>query len=159
MNTDKLNKWLSLLANIGVVIGLALLIFEIRQNSELVRAQIHQARSDAYVSARQELADSEHIIVVWQKLEAAGGPRNVSALSTLDPLETHRLYRYLQARAGDYDNLFYQHRQGYLDEEFYESRVKVSVKYFAPLWLELGVLDNMTPSFKNEVERLTTEGN
>ena len=34
MNADNLNKWLTLVANVGVVIG-------------LVRAQIHQARSDS----------------------------------------------------------------------------------------------------------------
>lgn len=103
MNTDKINKWLTLVANVGVVIGLALLIFEIRQNSELVRAQVHQAR------------------------------------------------------AGDYDNLYYQFRQGYLDEGYYHTRIEPSIKLFANTWLTHGILDNMSASFKAEVERLAAE--
>ena len=39
MNADNVNKWLTLSANIGVVIGLILLLVELDQNSDLVRAQ------------------------------------------------------------------------------------------------------------------------
>lgn len=38
MNADNVNKWLTLSANIGVVIGLVLLIVEIGQNTEMMRA-------------------------------------------------------------------------------------------------------------------------
>ncbi len=44
MKADNVNKWLTLSANIGVVIGLVLLLIELDQNSDLLRAQIHQAR-------------------------------------------------------------------------------------------------------------------
>ena len=52
MNADSVNKWLTLSTNIGVVIGLVLLLVELDQNADLVRAQIHQARSDAHVGHR-----------------------------------------------------------------------------------------------------------
>jgi len=157
MNTDKINKWLTLVANVGVVIGLALLIFEIRQNSELVRAQVHQARSDAYVTTRQDLADSEFLLPAFEKFVAAGGFTDVSALDALDPLDAARVYRYMQSRAGDYDNLYYQFRQGYLDEGYYHTRIEPSIKLFANTWLTHGILDNMSASFKAEVERLAAE--
>ena len=32
MNTEKLNRWLALGANVGVLIGLILLVYEVRQN-------------------------------------------------------------------------------------------------------------------------------
>lgn len=44
MNVDNVDRWLTLGANIGVLVGLALLIVELGQNSDLVRTQIHQAR-------------------------------------------------------------------------------------------------------------------
>ncbi len=47
MNSDNVNKWLTLSANIGVVFGLILLLVELDQNSDLLRSQIHQSRSDA----------------------------------------------------------------------------------------------------------------
>ena len=43
MNAEKVNTWLSLGANIGVVIGLMLLIIEIGQNTDMMRAQIIKA--------------------------------------------------------------------------------------------------------------------
>jgi len=36
---DRANRWLTLVANIGILIGLALIIVEIRQNAELLRLQ------------------------------------------------------------------------------------------------------------------------
>jgi hypothetical protein len=39
MNSDKVNKWLTLVANVGILIGLVLVGFEIRQNSDLLRLQ------------------------------------------------------------------------------------------------------------------------
>ena len=44
MDTDKMNRWLTLGANVGVLIGLILLLFEIRQNSDLMRSQIATPR-------------------------------------------------------------------------------------------------------------------
>jgi len=40
--------------NMGVVVGLALLLIELDQNSDLVRAQIHQDRSAEWVANRFE---------------------------------------------------------------------------------------------------------
>ncbi len=40
MNFDKFNKWLTLGANIGVVLGLIILIIEVRQNTSLTRATL-----------------------------------------------------------------------------------------------------------------------
>ena len=73
MSLDKFNRWITVSANIGIVIGLALLIFEIKQNSELVRAQIHQSRTDAYVSNSIAFADSELLLPAYNKVLAAGG--------------------------------------------------------------------------------------
>jgi len=40
MDMDRLNRWITLGANVGILIGLCLVGYEIRQNSALVRAQI-----------------------------------------------------------------------------------------------------------------------
>ena len=46
MKFGDLNQWLTLVANFGVVAGLMLLLVEINQNTEMVRAQINQSRAD-----------------------------------------------------------------------------------------------------------------
>ena len=40
---ERLNSWIALGANVGVLVGLALLVVEINQNNVLVRAQIEQS--------------------------------------------------------------------------------------------------------------------
>jgi len=40
MDMDRINSWVTLGANIGILIGLVLVGYEIRQNSALVRAQL-----------------------------------------------------------------------------------------------------------------------
>ena len=76
MNAESISRWLSLSANLGVVVGLVLLLIELDQNSDLVRAQIHQARSDEHVGYRIEFADSEFLLPARLKVEAAGGVGN-----------------------------------------------------------------------------------
>ena len=153
MNAEHVNRWLTLSANIGVVIGLILLLIELDQNSDLVRAQIHQARSDTWVSGRLALADTEHLLPAYQKFLAAGGPMDPSAIEALDPIESSRVYRYVQAVAGDYDNLFYQYQQGYLDEEYYQDAFRARVVRLAPVWDALG-LTGSRRSFVEEIDRI-----
>ncbi len=39
MNTEALNRWLTLTANVGVIAGIVFLAVEIRQNTDMMRAQ------------------------------------------------------------------------------------------------------------------------
>lgn len=157
MSTDDLHRWIALGANIGVVIGLALLVFELRQNSELVRAQIHQSRSDSFASERQAFADSEFLLPATVKMAAAGGIRDPASLGVLDATERERIRRYVQSRHADYDNLYYQYRLGYLDESFYRSRVASSIRRMLPMWTEFGFISDGTPEFQAEIRRISSE--
>jgi len=49
VDSDRINRWLTLIANIGVLIGIFLLIVEIDQNNGLMQAQIEQSRSETLV--------------------------------------------------------------------------------------------------------------
>ncbi len=80
MNTESVTRWLTLGANVGVLSGLILLLIELDQNSDLVRAQIHQARSDAHVLMKEDGADSEFLLPALLKFQSAGGPDNLDAM-------------------------------------------------------------------------------
>ncbi len=159
MDTDSVNKWLTLSANVGVVIGLILLLIEIDQNSDLVRAQIHQARSDAHVWMKEESADSEFLLPAMEKFRLAGGSKNMNAMDALTPIEAARVKRSMEAAHQDYDNLFYQYQQGYLDEEYYQYRVAPTIKELAPWWQKLDVFESggRRPSFDAEIDRLRSD--
>ncbi len=155
MNADNVNKWLTLSANIGVVFGLILLLIELDQNSDLVRAQIHQARSDAQITRIEDRADSEHVVPILEKIRPFGGFANLSSSDKLTPEELYRLRTFLQGRHQDYDNLFYQYQQGYLDEEYYQFGVSNAIRLFSPWWDKLGIFEDVRrPSFDAEIRRL-----
>ncbi len=155
MNADNVNKWLRLSANIGVVFGLFLLLVELDQNSDLVRAQIHQARADAAVARFENRADTEHLAALLEKFQQFGGFDNFSSTDELTPEELIRLRAFLQGRYWDSDNLFYQYQQGYLDEEYYQFVASNAIRLFSPWWDKLGIFENLgRPSFDAEIRRL-----
>ena len=158
MNADSVNRWLTFSANFGVVIGLILLLIELDQNSDLVRAQIHQARTDEHVTRIENRSNSEFLTPALQKFISAGGYGDdpVAATEQLSQIEAYRVRQFLQARATDYANLYYQFEQGYLDAEFYQVTVVSAIKRFGPIWEKLGVFsaDRRTPGFDAEISRI-----
>jgi hypothetical protein len=155
MNADRVNRWLTLGANIGVLIGIILLLVELDQNRDLARAQIHQDRSDAWVASRFARADSEFVAPIMEKIYAAGYPENMKAMDDLTPVELWRMHDVFSAFAGDYDNLYFQYQQGYLDEDFYKNRIEPSIRSMAPWWEKLGI--TAEHNLEKEIERMTEE--
>ena len=159
MNTESVNRWLTLGANVGVLVGLILLLIELDQNNDLVRAQIHQARSDAHVLTKWTGADTEFLLPALVKFESAGGLDNPDALDGLTPIEAARVVTAMEADHQDYDNLFYQYQRGYLDEEYYRHRIVPTIIKLAPWWEKLDIFETTgrRPSFDAEIARLLAE--
>ena len=158
MNADSVNRWLTLSANIGVVIGLILLLIELDQNSDLLRAQIHQARSDTHVGHRLNDVESEKWTAIRMKLADNGYPQDETSIDALTPEELLRYGDYIAARHSDLDNLHYHYQQGYLDEEYYQYKVVCAIRRNEPYWKKLGVFrTNVRPSFTAEIERIMQE--
>ncbi len=158
MAVNRINQWLTLGANIGVVIGLILLLIELDQNSDLLRAQIHQARSDTHVGHRLNDVESDKWTAIRMKLAENGYQRDVTSVDALTPEELFRFRDYIAARHTDLDNLYYQYQQGYLDEEYYRYRVSCAIRRRAPYWEKLHVFrTNVRPSFAAEIERIMQE--
>ena len=69
MDTDRLNRWLTLGANIGVLVGIILLVIEVRQNNENLvaqqRATYHASFSDLWGMAAE---DSELAEIIGKEL-------------------------------------------------------------------------------------------
>ncbi len=63
---DRINRWLTLGANIGVVLGLIILIVEVRQNAALTRTELETAKAD--LMARLEFTfTSPGVAAAWMK--------------------------------------------------------------------------------------------
>jgi len=107
MNADNVNKWLTLSANFGVVIGLILLIVEIGQNTEMMRAQINQSRTDTATSELQAFFNSDYMPAIAMKKNNG------------EQLSEEEMSRYRsQFRSGmrNQDNNLWQYNQGFLGE-------------------------------------------
>ena len=92
MNNDNLNRWLSLGANIGVLIGLILLVYEVRQNSELMRAQISMERTNTNMQILADFANGGDLIPIDVKLkeQVEGFPGVLGWSKILTPEEKRR---------------------------------------------------------------------
>jgi len=64
MNVAKLNEWFALVANVGVLIGIAILIIEINQNTRAIETESVAQSTDSVMEVRNLIADNSDI---WLK--------------------------------------------------------------------------------------------
>ncbi len=62
MNLDKFNQWLSLLANLGVLIGLIFLIFELNQSNRIAIYSAESARRTQFLDMNTSRIENPEII-------------------------------------------------------------------------------------------------
>ena len=83
---ERLNRWLTLAANVGVLLGLVVLIVEVRQNAALTRAAMDQQKNDLLAQIEFNIARPE-MSVIWVKAirtpEALSDTENQAAGSVL----------------------------------------------------------------------------
>jgi len=72
MDADKVNSWLSLGANFGVLAGIALLVFEINQATLTTRAEMVSSHQDRWVAMDLSWQDAEFAATWATALETPG---------------------------------------------------------------------------------------
>ena len=113
MNTKQINHWLTFAANIGVILGILLLVFELQQNRDLMKAQIRTEISNGIydlftlTAANPQLADLLYRADNGEKLTPAEHFQYKS--------RTKAMFRY-------FENVNYQYRQGLYEESEYEKQ-------------------------------------
>ena len=118
MDSDRLNRWLTLGANVGVLVGIILLVFELSQNQEMMRAQTRNEISRAEMDLLALTAgdrDLSEIIV-----RANAGEELSDAENLMFTTRSESIFRLWQ-------NVHYQYRHGMYDEsEFVKHRDTMS---------------------------------
>ena len=105
MKAEKLNSWVTLGANLGVVVGLILLIIEIQQNTNMMEAQINQSRTEAAIELQAAIFNSEFMPSIIDKVDNG---------EELNGEETERYTRYFIAVMRVLDNQLWQYSRGFL---------------------------------------------
>ena len=124
-------------------------------NRRLALAQTYQMRSDALQSMVTTAAASSHLGAVIVKLTEAGYPEDISALGDLSNEERGRFRLWQIAQQTHWDNMHFQHQQGFLDEEYFTAAFEERVARLAPTWAALGLTTGLRRSFAEEIDALS----
>lgn len=152
MDSDTLNKWLSLGANVAVLVGIVLLIVELDQNRDMMRAQTRHEIADGIVDLLLVPASNPQLADLMYRAETGG---------ELTPEENFQFRMRTNALLRYWEDVHYQYRIGlYDDVEF--SRQKEAwraalnrSKGMRDYWCEVRIL--YSPEYMAEMDQLLPE--
>ncbi|MGB5629204.1 MAG: hypothetical protein WBM57_07540 [Woeseiaceae bacterium] len=121
MDTSKLNNWLQVTANIGIVLGLLLVGVQLKQNSDLTRIQILYDESRRQVDLELQVV-GERGAEVWAK--SIREPENL-ALDEIRIMEA-LLWSFLETQRGTHRLAL----MGLIEDEDWRKRVNAEVEFY-----------------------------
>jgi len=151
MKLDKLNQWLILISNIGVLAGIIILTVEINQNTIVARSSARQAITEM-VSARP-MASVENRDVAELSLKIF----NDEPLSELERL---RVMSRWYSTMRDWENIHYQYQIGMLTEDEWRGfRLNLKSLFGTPTLLEFWANERQyfSQRYQTEVEDILQE--
>ena len=111
MDTDRLNRWMTLGANLGVLVGVFLLLVELRQNTESSELQAAQS----YVALSHELdfriVDDPSLIALF-----------LTPPDERSSEDLRRLERWYFGSLRTWENGFFLHSRGVLDDDLWSGQ-------------------------------------
>ena len=114
LESEGINRWLTLGANLAVFVGIVLLIFELSENREMMRAQTRHDMAMGIVELQRGIAENEQLADVLYRGYTG---------EELSPSEQFQLRTILNAILRYWEDVHYQYRLGLYDEpEFSRQR-------------------------------------
>ena len=107
LDSDRLNRWLTLGANLGVLIGIILLVFELNQNRDMMRAQTRNEMSNNIVNLLNASATNSDLARIMRRANAG------------EQLTADELFQFSERQGAMFrywENVHYQYRMGLYDE-------------------------------------------
>lgn len=155
MNWDALGAIAELLGAIAVLLTLAYLTVQVRQNSKALElqnkfsaAQIMQARTDTAMGFMAVLLSSEETV---KSQMVASNISEANPLNDQDPSTQVRATWILNGSRSLYENVFFQYKEGFLTDDFYRG-LEPNIALYAESWLTQGTA--MSSEFRAEVRRI-----
>ena len=116
MEIQKLNQWLTLVANLGVIAGIVFLAVELRQNNEMMRAQTRSQLAEEVTelfTANMNDQPYAEILMRGNKGEE------------LSEIEQYQYARHRSAWLWYWNNVAYQYQMGLYDENEFTRQISV----------------------------------
>ena len=149
MRSDQVAKWVALGANLGVLIGLVLLIFELSQTRKMMKAQVRHELAMGIVDILQVPASNQ---------ELARALVRANAGEELTPLEMYQVRMRTNALFRYWEDVHYQYRIGLYDDAEFERQREAWRASFTrsalqkTYWCE--VKSHYSESFSAEIDAL-----
>lgn len=147
-----MNRWLNVGANIAVLLGIALLVFELQQNRQMVRAQTRAEISSELTSLLSQVAGDPQLANLVRRADNG---------DDLTPDEEKQYGHRSAAMFRYFENVHYQFRQGLYDESEYFAHRGAWRAFFAASktaarnWC--GYRQVVSPEFRAEIDSLLSE--
>ncbi len=65
MSLDKVNRWLTLLANVGVLAGIVFLALEMRHSSNAINAQTYDSIANGFITLNMATITDATVGIIW----------------------------------------------------------------------------------------------
>lgn len=145
MQSSKINEWLSLVANTGVVIGIFLLIAEVNHATGLAEVEAYQTRTRDIQELNLQLAMSESLADILEKFETEGPEK-------LTPGEFRRTRAWYGAILRGMQGQYYQYQHGFLERESVDRTLEDIAGGIYENWEALGLTDSIEiPEWRTEI--------
>ena len=130
-----------LLGMIAIVVGLFLVAYELRQNSDLMRAQISMERASMAVESLTAIANDGELSRILAKLsqEDDGWRLALGMSDVLTPEEFVRFQLWMIARSNEFSNDWYQCSEGFVEEESCQREIMSRVRRNMIRFYEFGL--------------------
>ena len=122
MDSYRLSRWLTVGANLGVLAGIILILFELNQNADLMRAQMIQARVEQISAKYDGMMHSEYWPEIWAKERSANSGREW--IASLTPHEYERVKYYYFREYEDLRSQYYQYLDGFVSEQYWQAAIR-----------------------------------
>ena len=136
MQSSRLNEWLTLIANFGVVVGLFLLIAELNHSSQLAEVEAYQTRTRDIQELNLQLALSDSLAGIFEKLESSGA-------EALTPEEFRRARAWYATIMRGMQGQYYQYKQGFLERGSVDRTLDDIAGGIYERWKDFGLLEGI----------------
>lgn len=153
MKKIDLGQILGVLANLGVLVGILLLVYELNQNREMMQAQTRHDISSEFVGLMISAASNGQLANLIRRGDLG---------EELSPDEQYRFERYTRGMFRYWENVHYQYRLGLYDEQEFVKQRAAWQAYFArskgavARWC--AAHDQFSTEYRREMDELITPG-
>ena len=149
MKVDNINKWLTLIANAGVLVGIMFLAYEIQLSRKATLAEVYQDRAETRANLDLQVALNSPVFhkILFEFDSALSEVGVETAVGQLDEESKYLLGRYYEALMINFDNVVFQYGNGFISESYYDSLLR-GIRRFTPVWEALGSNDYMLNELK-----------